>query len=132
MAYEALQASKELMKIGISAEVIDLRSIRPLDEETIIKSVKKTGRLIVADTSWELCGISSEVAALVAEKAFHSLKMPVCRIALPDCPAPVSHSLEKVFYPSSSTIHKAAMRMMNKDESEIQLKDLSLEFKGPY
>jgi pyruvate dehydrogenase E1 component beta subunit len=132
MAYEALQASKELIKIGISAEVIDLRSIRPLDEETIINSVKKTGRLIVADTSWELCGISSEVAALVAEKAFHSLKTPVCRIALPDCPAPVSHSLEKVFYPSSSTIHKAAMRMMNKDGSEIHLKDLSLEFKGPY
>ena len=132
MSYEALQAAKELKKSGVSAEVIDLRSIRPLDEETIINSVKKTGRLIVADTSWELCGISSEIAALIAEKAFYSLKLPVCRIALPDCPAPVSQSLEKVFYPSSSTIYMAAMKMMNKGEDQVSMNDISSEFKGPY
>ena len=74
MAYEALHAANELAKHGIDAEVIDPRTIRPLDEETILESVRKTGHLVVADTSWELCGFASEVAALAAEKAFTSLE----------------------------------------------------------
>jgi pyruvate/2-oxoglutarate/acetoin dehydrogenase E1 component len=132
MSYEAVYAADELAKNGISAEVVDLRSIRPLDEETILASVKKTGRLIVADTSWELCGITSEVAALVAEKGFNSLKAPVRRIALANCPAPVSYSLEKVFYPSSSTIAKAAMAMLGKEIGSLGLIDRKDNFKGPY
>lgn len=132
MAYEALQAAEELEKNGVSVEVVDLRSIRPLDEETILASVKKTGRLIAADTSWELCGIASEVAALVAEKAFTYLKAPVRRIALADCPAPVSHSLEKVFYPSANTITKAAMVMLGKDGGGLGQIDRADTFKGPY
>ena len=110
MAYEAMHAAEQLEKEGVSAEVVDVRSIRPLDEDTILQSVRKTGRLIVADTSWELCGLSSEVAALAAEKAFHDLKAPVRRIALANCPAPVSQPLEKAFYPTATTIAKAALR----------------------
>lgn len=132
MAVEALQAAEELAKNGVSVEVIDLRSIRPLDEATILASVKKTGRLIAADTSWELCGIASEVAALVAEKAFTFLKAPVRRIALADCPAPVSHSLEKVFYPSANTLAKAAMVMLGKDGGSLGDIDRADSFKGPY
>lgn len=67
---EAISAAEELTKSGISAEVVDLRSIRPMDECTILASGNKTGRLIATDTSWRLCGIASEVGALAAEKAF--------------------------------------------------------------
>ena len=132
MAYEALHAAAELEKEGISAEVIDLRSIRPLDEETILSSVEKTGHLIVADTSWELCGVVSEVAALVAEKGFSSLKGPVRRIALANCPSPVSQTLEKAFYPSATTIAKAAMSMMGKYSGHFGNIDREDTFKGPY
>jgi pyruvate dehydrogenase E1 component beta subunit len=132
MAYEALHAAEELAKEGISAEVVDLRSIRPLDEETILKSVKKTGHLIVADTSWELCGVVSEVAALVAEKGFSSLKAPVRRIALANCPAPVSKTLEKAFYPTATTIAKVAMSMVDKFTGHFGSIDREDNFKGPY
>ncbi len=132
MAYEALHAAEELARHGVEAEVIDLRSIRPLDEETILASVKKTGRLIVTDTSWELCGVVSEIAALAAEKAWSHLKAPVRRIALPNCPAPVSFKLEEAFYPKASTIAKAALATLGADPERVG--DLSREdnFKGPY
>lgn len=132
MAYEALHAAEVLAKEGVNAEIVDLRSIRPLDEETILNSVKKTGRLIVADTSWELCGVVSEVAALVAEKGFSYLKAPVRRIALANCPAPVSRPLETAFYPTATTIAKAAMSMMGKFSGHLGSIDREDEFKGPY
>lgn len=132
MAYEAVHAAEELEKEGISAEVVDLRSIRPLDEPTILDSVKKTGRLIVADTSWELCGVVSEVAALVAEKGFSSLKAPVCRIALANCPSPVSLTLEKAFYPSATTIAKAALQILGRLHTPLGDIDREDTFKGPY
>lgn len=132
MAYEALHAAEELARHGVEADVIDLRTIRPLDEETIIDSIKKTGHLIVADTSWELCGVSSEIAALAAEKAWRYLKAPVRRIALSNCPAPVSHKLEEAFYPKASTIARAALATLGADPERVG--DLSREdnFKGPY
>jgi pyruvate dehydrogenase E1 component beta subunit len=132
MAYEALHAAEELAKEGIEAEVVDLRSIRPLDEDTVLDSVKKTGRLIVADTSWELCGVVSEIAALVAEKGFSYLKAPVRRIALANCPAPVSQTLEKAFYPSATTISRAAMSMMGRFSGHLGSIDREDTFKGPY
>ena len=132
MVYEAVHAADELAKEGISAEIVDLRSIRPLDEETILNSVKKTGHLIVADTSWELCGVVSEVAALVAEKGFFSLKAPVRRIALANCPAPVSQPLEKAFYPTATTIAKVTMSMLGKFSGHFGNIDREDMFKGPY
>lgn len=132
MAYEAMHAAEELARHGVETEVIDLRSIRPLDEETIIESVKKTGHLVVADTSWELCGVSSEIAALAAEKCWHHLKAPVHRIALANCPAPVSLKLEEAFYPKASTIAKACLATLGADPDRVS--DLAREdtFKGPY
>ncbi len=132
MAYEALHAAEALAEQGVSAEVVDLRSIRPLDEETVLLSVRKTGRLIVADTSWELCGVSSEIAGLAAEKAFHYLKAPVARIALANCPAPVSAKLEDGFYPKASTIAKRALDILGADHAEIGDIDRIDHFKGPY
>ena len=132
MVTEALHAADELAKHNVSAEVIDPQTIRPLDEKTILASVKKTGRLIVADTSWEMCGFASEVAALAAEKAFHHLKAPVRRIALANCPAPVSMTLEQAFYPKASTLANAALAMLGATTSASD--DIGLEdtFKGPY
>jgi acetoin:2,6-dichlorophenolindophenol oxidoreductase subunit beta len=132
MVVEALHAADELARHGVEAEVIDLRSIRPLDEETILQSIRKTGHLVVADTSWELCGVASEIAALAAEKAFSNLKAPVLRIALANCPAPVSAKLEDAFYPKASTIARAALATLGHDPDRVG--DLAREdhFKGPY
>jgi pyruvate dehydrogenase E1 component beta subunit len=132
MAYEALHAAEELARHGVEADVIDLRTIRPLDEQTILESVKKTGHLVVADTSWELCGVASEIAGLAAEKAWPHLKAGVCRIALPNCPAPVSARLEEAFYPKASTIARAALATLGADPNQVG--DLHREdtFKGPY
>ncbi len=132
MVLEALSAAEELAKHNINAEIIDLRSIRPLDEATILESVKKTGRLVVADTSWELCGITSEVAALAVEKAFTYLKAPVRRIALANCPSPVSHPLETAFYPTAKTIADVSLALMGR--GAINVGDIGFEdnFKGPY
>ena len=112
MVFEALQAAAELEKTGISMEVVDLRSIQPLDETTVIDSVKKTGRLIVADTGWKLCGVTAEIAALAAEHAHASLKAPVKRITLPAAPTPASHVLEKAYYPTHENIVRTAKELM--------------------
>lgn len=132
MVGEALAAAEGLEKNGVSVEVVDPRTIRPLDEETILASVQKTGRLIVADTSWELCGFSSEVAALVAEKGFYSLKAPIHRIALSNCPAPVSLKLEEAFYPRASTLANAALELVGKGTENLSHLDQKYFFKGPY
>ncbi|TAN42100.1 MAG: alpha-ketoacid dehydrogenase subunit beta [Nitrospirae bacterium] len=107
MVYESLRAADELAKEGIRAEVIDLRSLLPLDEDLIIGSIEKTGRLVVADTGWKACGISAEVAAVAAERAIGSLKAPVRRICLPFAPTPACHSLEQAYYPTHTDIVSA-------------------------
>ena len=132
MTIEALEAVKKLKQEGISVELIDLISIRPLDEKTILSSIKKTGRLICVDTSWELCGVASEIIALATEKAFESLKSSPKRITLPNCPSPVANSLEKVFYPSSETIFKACQAMMGKKIISDYNSNIVDNFKGPY
>ncbi len=112
MAKEALNAAQELEKEGIDAEVIDVRSIKPLDSELILGSVRKTGRAVVADVGWRFCGISAEIAALVYEHDFECLKAPIKRVTLPDCPAPASKFLEKAYYHSSLDIVKAAREVI--------------------
>src|SRR5206468_8180198 len=85
MAYEAERAAAILADQGVSAEVIDPRSIRPLDETIILDSIRKTGHLVVADTSWARYGFAAEVAALAAEKGLSFLQAPVRRVTPPDC-----------------------------------------------
>jgi pyruvate/2-oxoglutarate/acetoin dehydrogenase E1 component len=132
MVYEAAEAALELEKHGVSAEIVDLRTIRPLDEDTVLASVRKTGHVIAADTSWEMCGVASEIAALCAEKAFSSLKAPVRRLSLPNCPAPVSLALEQAFYPRASTIARLALSMLGADPEAVGQIDREDTFKGPY
>ncbi|MFH1847194.1 MAG: alpha-ketoacid dehydrogenase subunit beta [Candidatus Omnitrophota bacterium] len=111
MAFEALKAQAELEKKGISVEIIDPRTLNPLDENLIIESVKKTGRLVIADTGGKICGAGAEISAMVSERAFKYLKAPVIRVALPECPTPASSELEKVFYPGCEDIVKAVRKV---------------------
>lgn len=104
MVVEALLAAQELQQEGIDVEVIDPRTLKPLDEEIILNSVKKTGRLLVADTGWKTGGVSAEIATVVAEKGFGYLKAPVRRVASLDIPTPASYVLESKFYAGKADI----------------------------
>jgi pyruvate dehydrogenase E1 component beta subunit len=104
----ALKAAEELAKENISAEVIDLRTLRPLDTDTIIESVKKTGRVVTVEEGWQQNGIGSEIAARVMERAFDYLDAPVARIAAKDVPMPYAANLEKLALPSVKEIVEAA------------------------
>ncbi len=133
MVIEALAAQRALSEMNVSVEIINPVWIRPLDGDAILESVRKTGRLLVADVSHELCGFASEVSALVAEKAFSSLKGPIRRLTLPDCPAPVAQSLEEAFYPKASTIVGLVLEMLGRDVPEgLATIDRVDSFKGPY
>ena len=101
---DALEAADIFAKRGISAEVIDLRWIRPLDIETIIKSVSKTGRLIVVDTGWPMFGVGSEVIASVCERAMDCLIVPPQRISMADSPCPASQYLVADYHPTVQNI----------------------------
>jgi pyruvate dehydrogenase E1 component beta subunit len=100
----ALEAAEELAKIGINAEVIDLRTIRPLDINTIIDSVKKTNRLISVEEGWHFAGIGSEISAQISEQAFDYLDAPVMRITAKDVPLPYAANLEKLALPTVNDI----------------------------
>ncbi|AEG58368.1 alpha-ketoacid dehydrogenase subunit beta [Desulforamulus ruminis] len=100
----AFKAAGQLEKEGISVEIVDLRTLVPLDEETILKSVAKTGCLVVLHEATRTGGFGAEIAALVAEKAFMHLKAPVKRIAPPDIPVPYSKPLEQFYIPNENTV----------------------------
>ncbi len=103
-----LEAAEELAKQGIDAELIDLRTIRPLDIDTIIESVKKTNRLVTVEQGWPVCSIGSEIAAQVVEKAFDYLDAPPAKITAKDVPMPYAHNLEKLMLPTVADVVEAA------------------------
>ena len=107
MVQQAIKASEELAKDGIDVEVIDLRSIKPLDKPLVFESISKTGRLVIADVGWKTYGMAAVIAAMITEERFEALKAPVCRITLPDAPAPASGPLGKAYYPTHTDIIKA-------------------------
>jgi acetoin:2,6-dichlorophenolindophenol oxidoreductase subunit beta len=109
----ALEAAEKLSKEGIEAEVIDLRSLAPIDKETLLQSVKKTHRLIVVDEDYLSCGITAEIAAIVAEEALYELEAPVKRIAVPDVPIPYSRPLEQFVLPNAEKIYQEAIKLLN-------------------
>lgn len=120
MTIESIRAAQLLEKKGITAEVIDLRSILPLDFETVSQSVKKTGHLIVADGGWLSFGVTAEIAARATEGAWKSLKKAPRRIALPEIPTPSSPSLTEDFYPGYREIAQAAWELLGKDAQEFK------------
>jgi len=114
MLHVALAAAKKLEEDGISLEVIDPRTIVPLDKQTIVSSVKKTSRIIIVDEDYERCGLASEIAAIVSDEAFDYLDAPVKRIATPNVPIPFSPVLEKYVIPSEEKIIKVAKEIISR------------------
>ena len=104
----ALKAADELAKQNISAEVIDLRTLKPMDTETIIESVKKTGRLVTVEEGWKQSGVGAEIAARMMEEAFDYLDAPVARVTGEDVPMPYAANLEKLALPSVAKVVEAA------------------------
>ena len=136
MNVEAFKAAEILSRIhGVEAEIIDVRTIYPLDDEAIVKSVIKTGHCIVADYDWEFCGFSAEVAARVAEKCFNKLKSPVKRIAFPHALCPTTRPLENAFYPNAVTIIRQAEKKLGLKEADLRSENFyswENKFKGPF
>ncbi|MCZ7571235.1 MAG: alpha-ketoacid dehydrogenase subunit beta [Ardenticatenaceae bacterium] len=110
---EALRATRQFERDGISIEVIDVRTVHPLDTATILRSVAKTGRLVVTDEARELCSAASEIAAIVVERGFRSLKAPVRRVTAPNVPVPFSPPLEKFVMVSAEKIANAIRQVID-------------------
>lgn len=108
----SVKAAAQLASRGIEAEVIDLRTIKPWDKETVFTSIRRTGRLLVVDAAWSSCGVSAEIAACAAAEVFEALKAPIVRVTLPDLPAPTSVALEKHYYLKESDIVAGAEKLL--------------------
>lgn len=107
----ALEAADALAKEGISVEVIDPRTLKPFDADTLLNSVAKTGRLVLVENAHRLCGVTAEIAALVCEQAFDSLKKPIVRLTAPDVHVPFSPVLEELLYPKKDQIIAAVRKL---------------------
>ena len=139
MTLEALRAAEWLAAEGIDAEVIDVRSLRPFDEATILESVRKTGHLIAVDPAWKTAGFAAEVTACVAEHAFSALKSAPVRVVYPDTPTPTTPALANGFYPRAIEIAAAARVMLGRQpgfqKSSVQKIPLDVpdaSFTGPF
>ena len=139
MTLECLTAAEMLAGVGISAEVIDLRSIRPLDLETILDSVNRTGRLLTVDNGHVAGGISAEIAASVVERSFDRLVAAPERIGFPDHPTPTTHALADGYYPLPHEIAETAARLVGIEQSfdpvdrgERRLDQSDPAYQGPF
>jgi pyruvate/2-oxoglutarate/acetoin dehydrogenase E1 component len=112
MVHTCLQAAETLAGAGVSAEVIDLRSLKLLDEAAILDSARKTGRVVIVHEASQMCGLGAEIGAVLAEKAVTALRAPVVRLTGPDAPAPSSYALEQAFMPQADAVVAAAQRLM--------------------
>ncbi|MGB7781159.1 MAG: transketolase C-terminal domain-containing protein, partial [Pseudolabrys sp.] len=104
----ALKAAEKLASEGIDAEVIDLRTLKPMDTDTIVASVQKTARLVTVEEGWQQSGVGAEIAARVMERAFDYLDAPVARVSGKDVPMPYAANLEKLALPSVVEVVEAA------------------------
>jgi pyruvate dehydrogenase E1 component beta subunit len=111
---EAFIAADALAKEGISCEIIDLRTVRPMDHDTILTSVKKTNRLVVLEEAWPFASVASEITYIVQERAFDFLDAPIQRITTADTPAPYAPTLLKEWLPNADDVIKAVKKVMNK------------------
>lgn len=129
MTIEALHAIEILLENGINCDLIDLRTVSPIDWEMVYPSVKKTGRVLVLDTSVSTCSVASEIVAHVSMECFKNLKEAPVRMALEDCPTPTSPALTKEFYTTAEDIVKAVGKMFSK---EIKTDELAEQCNFPH
>ena len=113
MVHESLHAAEQISAEGFEVMVVDLRTLKPYDIDTILSSVAATNRVMVVHEAWKTGGFGAELAALVAEHAFHLLDAPIVRITAPDCPVPFSPELERVYRPSVEKISEALLDLIN-------------------
>lgn len=135
MNIEALKAAEIMAKRGISVEVVDVRSVSPLDENLLVNSVSKTGRCIVADYDWLNCGLSAEIAARLQENCFYDLKSPVIRLGFAPTPCPTTRPLEDAFYTNAVSIIRAIEKILDlspEDLSKENFYSYENKFKGPF
>ena len=136
MNVEAAKAAEILSRLhGVEVEIIDVRTIYPLDDAPIVKSAIKTGHAIVADYDWEFCGFSAEVAARIAEKCFNKLKSPIKRIAFPHTLYPTTRPLENAFYPNAVTIIREVEKKLGLKKADLRGENFyswENRFKGPF
>jgi pyruvate dehydrogenase E1 component beta subunit len=135
MNVEALQARKVLAAHNISVEVVDISTISPLDTETLVRSVKKTGRAVVLDYDWVQYGLSGEIAAVISKECFSELKLPVERLGFQQTPCPTERTLEDEFYPGALTAIRTVEKMFKKDPMDLKRETFysyETKFKGPF
>jgi pyruvate dehydrogenase E1 component beta subunit len=139
MTLEAMRAATELAEESLELEVVDIRTLNPFDEGVVVESVRKTGRLIVADTGWRSVGFAAEVVARVVEQCPGALAAPPARITLPDLPTPTTRALANYYYPLVHDIAAAARRLAGRPPRpapEIKPDDLldvpDPRFSGPF
>ena len=139
MTLEAVKVANYLKEEGVSVEIIDIRTLRPLDDEPILNSVKKTGRLLVLDTGYYSGGFAGEVISRISEKGFHFLKCSPQRITLPDIPTPSSPGLSKHYYPHYTEMIKKVLNMVGREDIPLQFDEESVpldipdkSFTGPF
>jgi pyruvate dehydrogenase E1 component beta subunit len=109
---EAIKAASALEQSGVDVEVVDLRTVKPLDVNLILKSIEKTGRAVIVDPGWKTCGLAAEIAAVISENNIGCLKSPIRRVTLPDIPAPASRALEEKYYINSTNIVDTIMQLI--------------------
>jgi pyruvate dehydrogenase E1 component beta subunit len=110
----SLEAAEKLAEEGIDAEVIDLRTLRPLDTETVLKSLAKTNRMIIVEENWATCSIASEIVSVVMEHGFDDLDAPVLRVTNEDVPMPYAANLEKLMLVDVAKVVAAAKKVTYK------------------
>ena len=128
-------AAEILEKQNISVEIVDLKTIKPLDTETIFKSVKKTKKCLIVDYDWTTSGLASEISALINENLFGQLEKPVKRLGFGDFPCPTARHLEDEFYPNAKNILSAIAEILDidlLDTSKIEFYSYEKRFKGPF
>lgn len=113
MVHESIRAAERISHdSGYGVMVVDMRCLKPFDEDTVLAAVAATGRVLIVHEGWKLCGFGAELAALVAERAFHLLDAPVRRVAAPDCPVPFAPELEKAYRPNADKIEAALVELL--------------------
>jgi pyruvate dehydrogenase E1 component beta subunit len=140
MVLESLKAAEFLKKFGIHCEIINLRTLRPLDTDIFLKSVQKTGRLVVVDNDWKTGGIGAEIVSTVVENNIQCLKESPQRIGFPECPSPTSPALSNLYYPRAKDIVKIIMHVMKREINESEIPQMhsgpldvpDTSFTGPF
>jgi pyruvate/2-oxoglutarate/acetoin dehydrogenase E1 component len=135
MNVEAVKAAEILGRRGVSVEIIDPRTLAPLEDEMLVASVEKTGHCIVADNDWSFCGFGAEVAAIISEKCFGRLRSPVTRIGFAHVPCPTARHLENCFYPNAKTIVRAVEEKLGLSATNLSGEDFfshENRFRGPF